>query len=60
MHVYSRETVTLYYNLIGSAFTLSRLIDEVVERNYAHACKRPDYPREDKLETLDRIGFCCN
>ena len=32
---FSQETVTLYYNLIYTTFTLSRLMDRAVKRNYA-------------------------
>ena len=40
MHVYSQETVTLYYYNIFSTFTLSRLMDEAVKRNYASSVMR--------------------
>ena len=34
------ETVTLFYNLIYSAFTLSRLMDAANKRNYASSVTR--------------------
>ena len=40
LNVYSQETVTLYHNLIYSAFTLSCLINEAVKRNYASSVTR--------------------
>ena len=51
LHSYIQETVTLYHNRTYSIFTLSSLM---------HACEPPDYPREDKLETLDCLGSCCS
>ena len=37
---FSQETVTLYYNLIYTTFTLSRLMDRAVKRNYASSVTR--------------------